>query len=288
MEYKITQLSQYALRILDDSSSGTVHSVYRRTVNLELGGQLLALQALGSPLSPISLLTDLHGGVCEAFDLRPGQEVLVTGTSLMFPGVPAGILPYEDAVITDLSLQPFSSPSEEDLIHFFTVLDSVLAVSDQGGFLPLFAQDKEPKESLVLAAAGEKISRSLRHFQEGAWQEAAEDLCALIGLGTGLTPSGDDFLCGVLAGLALLNLGAHPFTGRLRDQVRRHLTDTNDVSAAFLACALEGNFSLPVCSLAGFPDAASIAKEFGAIGHSSGMDTLCGIYHALWLCLFKG
>nr|WP_253291475.1 DUF2877 domain-containing protein [Anaerobutyricum soehngenii] len=37
------------------------------------------------------------------------------------------------------------------------------------------------------------------------WEESAQSFCRLIGLGLGLTPGGDNFLRGVLAGIIFLN-----------------------------------------------------------------------------------
>ena len=55
---EITRTSQYAFDFLNRHRRGAVHSVYKKTINLEMDGQLLAMQVSGSPLSPLSLITD--------------------------------------------------------------------------------------------------------------------------------------------------------------------------------------------------------------------------------------
>ena len=60
MNYQIKQLSIYAEQILPHLVAGTIHSVYRRTVNLTDGKQILSLQTDGSPLSPVSLICGFH------------------------------------------------------------------------------------------------------------------------------------------------------------------------------------------------------------------------------------
>ncbi len=57
-----------------------------------------------------------------------------------------------------------------------------------------------PEEDLILAAASRRLCEAKRCMKRGRWEEAALSLSALVGLGGGLTPSGDDFLCGVMAG----------------------------------------------------------------------------------------
>ena len=56
MFFHITKLSTYAMQILQNSTNGSVHSVYRNTVNVVVNDHLLALQTVNSPFSPISLI----------------------------------------------------------------------------------------------------------------------------------------------------------------------------------------------------------------------------------------
>ena len=73
MNYQIKQLSNYAEQILLHLSAGTIHSVYRRTVNLTDGRQILSLQTEGSPLSPVSLICSLSADSMNALDIKAGD-----------------------------------------------------------------------------------------------------------------------------------------------------------------------------------------------------------------------
>ena len=75
MCHVITTTSTYADQILSCRISGTVHSVYKKTINIRLGQHLLALQSTASPLSPISLITDMEGKSMDQLPIRPGQPV---------------------------------------------------------------------------------------------------------------------------------------------------------------------------------------------------------------------
>ena len=75
MNSQITELSVYADGILKQYSMGTVHSVYRKTINLSLGEKLLALQPSGTSRSPISLLTELPTDIFETLAFRAGDEI---------------------------------------------------------------------------------------------------------------------------------------------------------------------------------------------------------------------
>ncbi|MGN6331531.1 MAG: oxamate carbamoyltransferase subunit AllH family protein [Motilibacteraceae bacterium] len=94
---------------------------------------------------------------------------------------------------------------------------------------------------------------------------------ALTGLGPGLTPAGDDLLCGALAGL---HAAAHPAAARLGDVVRRLApTRTTRLSAALLVAAADGGILPELASLLAAPgpdQAAAALRRLLAVGHTSG------------------
>ena len=73
--FSITDTSDYLNELLSGETSGTVHSVYRKTINLSIGGTLAALQAKGSPISPISLITTLTSEKMESLEISAGDFV---------------------------------------------------------------------------------------------------------------------------------------------------------------------------------------------------------------------
>ena len=67
----------------------------------------------------------------------------------------------------------------------------------------IFNQRVNDDTSMMLVAAKKKIEQCTRLYRNKEYTETGIELARLIGLGIGLTPSGDDSLCGVLAGLIL-------------------------------------------------------------------------------------
>ncbi len=108
----------------------------------------------------------------------------------------------------------------------------------------------------------------------------------LIGLGPGLTPSGDDFLVGYLAGL-WSTVGSDSARMRFLTAVGSWLTEaavsTNSISAAYLKSAVRGNVAEPVATLArqiahAHPDGARAATRTAlSVGHTSGADGVLGL-----------
>jgi len=112
-------------------------------------------------------------------------------------------------------------------------------------------------------------------------------MTALIGLGAGGTPAGDDFLVGFLAGLRVTGGLARPTRRAFLDSVVRRtrslLERTSDVSRVYLAAAADGEVSERLTNLAaaiagGAPasTASRVAKEAIAVGHTSGADATLG------------
>lgn len=284
MQYLIKTTSLYAKSVLQTSPCGKVHSIYRRTINLQFGDCLLSLQSNGSPLSPISLITELDQTGMAALMLEVGQPVASTAHCIytISSKYPCSFS-FMEAQIIDLKLRPPVQPLSHSLMA------KALSLSPNFGFCSLFSGKKSalsaPKPSsnqeLVLSAAHLRIERCTHYFKAGAYELAAQELTLLLGLGIGLTPSGDDFLCGVLAGLTLGGHSRHPFSLALQNILSDHLSDTNDISRAFLICALQSQYSQAVISLPSASSPKDILDSFTSIGHSSGIDTLCGIYYAI-------
>ena len=117
-------------------------------------------------------------------------------------------------------------------------------------------------------------------------------LPALIGLGPGLTPSGDDFIGGML--IALHALGRAE-AARLLASRALPLAESasNAISRALLAAAADGQASAALHrllhdALRGDCDRMKVRlAAIGRIGHSSGWDTLAGIAAVLraWLAV---
>jgi hypothetical protein len=106
------------------------------------------------------------------------------------------------------------------------------------------------------------------------------DVARLVGHGDGLTPLGDDVLCGWLA----VHRAARVPTPRVDAAVRAHLPRTTTLSATLLDCALHGEvvpeFAAYVAAL-GTPAEPDRAAALLAVGHSSGAGLLHGARLAL-------
>ena len=140
-----------------------------------------------------------------------------------------------------------------------------------------------PPESLIsLFATARPLPRQQQNrnalFQKAFAHVAARriaDATRLIrGCGEGLTPSGDDFLCGWMLALRLQKKNTQA------RYLLPHSLGQNAVSNAFLEMAAKGHVNGPVKLLLAAPSPARI-RTVCAFGHSSGADLLCGLWFGL-------
>lgn len=109
---------------------------------------------------------------------------------------------------------------------------------------------------------------------------SAGSVSAMVGRGDGLTPLGDDVICGWLA----LHRAAGVTTTAVDHALRRLLPRTTRVSAALLESALLGEVSEAVgdhLRALGTPDEDATRQRLLAVGHTSG----AGLAHGIDLAL---
>jgi hypothetical protein len=105
----------------------------------------------------------------------------------------------------------------------------------------------------------------------------------LLGVGGGLTPSGDDFVGAALFTLHHLGIGDARWRETAGALTAAARTRTHAVSAALFADLAAGESFAPLHDLLGAADTGAMlepARRLTAIGHSSGWDMLCGMIAA--------
>jgi len=141
-------------------------------------------------------------------------------------------------------------------------------------------------------AMGERLTQAALDLGRGVRAGRLDAICdaaaRLVGLGPGLQPAGDDFLCGFLAAghcRRAARLARSRLLTSFAEAVRDLLGETTDISAGFLRDALAGRVSRPLAALA---EACSDAPgsnldgallRLAAVGHSSGLDAATGFFY---------
>ncbi len=250
--------AQIAVRLeAPGARSARVHSVFARAVNVVWDdGRLLALQGPGPLLAPFAAAVD---DVTLLGALRPGMPVAVGPLRLRAPGL---ALSWERAAWIDCAV------SAGPRIPGPAVL---LPPAPHRGHAP--GLDSVAGVGARAALADCIGRRDASRLIAGA--------CALLGLGEGLTPAGDDCLVGALAVLHAVDPG--PLTrepavaGAIAEAAEAR---TTAIGREFVLHALAGRFSEPVLAVLrarSRTESAWAAARLAALGATSGADTLGGM-----------
>lgn len=265
----LSATSDYAQELVGNMPIVYIHSIYNKTINLLIYNKLFALQPKGSYLSPVSLITDLSVAQFQQLSLFPQQQYQLN-------------LHYQNCAIFCSKLTA-CIPSEKNLLSLYSnTAQQILQQTNTAGLTQIL---KGSSDDLILSSCQKYLYEVQSLYHNKDMYNAAHKLAKFIGLGIGLTPSGDDFLCGFLAVFQRINLTKNVFYQTLTEQIQQNLDKTNLISARFLECALMQQFSSTVLAFLNLNESKSInlshiQTQFEKIGHSSGMDTLFGIYYA--------
>jgi len=260
---------------------GRVRSVHRAAIYVDLpepGGLLvIAIDDVGGV--PGGLLVDRVTDL-RRIGVRPGMTFVPTAAGWAIPSAGVGI-ETSRAITWSPALPPAA------LLDPTPKLARALAVARR------LASDSAPDDGLATPRPDEAwvvrawtlIGNQRQALVAGDLVAAVGPTVELIGLGVGLTPSGDDYLVGLLAGFAALG---DPVGIELGDAVAEHASvRTTAIGASALAHASRGAFAERLhdvlVALAGgrFADLATSIDRSTAYGATSGSDTLVGLFEGI-------
>ena len=267
--------------------NGRVHSVFRHAVNFLMDDDcFVTLMLSGKPLCPEGIVVSP-----EAF-LRPTAGVLQLSTD--------GLLPFNQGEAVCLKGNWLLSKTFAiDLDGAESVelsLSGCAVAEDVQQRLTQWLPEQLDKRGLLtglrcdVCCDHENISVFREVLLETLTQSDLDrsdlievfsrQLNRFVGLGEGLTPTGDDFLVGLLWALWVSEADRLPGFETFLYAVRSTLHKTNDISAQMLQFAVRKRFTEPLIALARVSDQMDCMEAFkriAAFGHTSGFDTLCGL-----------
>ncbi len=284
------------------AASFTIRGLHESVAYFGTVDRTYAVQNAGIALSPISLALDqpldFRASLSREDTARVQNGILTLGRL---------VIDLRTARTVDLSLSPTRDPNTiraripECLGLVRAVLADTLATrtaAAETGFgdllLPfrsLRPLTRPASPAGQMDVRGAFVSRLNALLEPGAPEAAAPAIASLTGLGPGLTPSGDDFLIGLLSALWFFK-GIRPAESllqALRPEIRLRLGGTTPVSAAFLGEAAEGRFGERICGFwtgigqGSWDQALQDLTAVARTGHSSGTDTLGGMIFGLVL-----
>jgi hypothetical protein len=277
---RISQAIEGDVRV--PGAGGTVEGVHRCAVNVRWGTGLLTVahESMGGLPNGIGVDPPI---ALDQIGIVPGMRVESDGAALRVPGASIAIVlagaaswPPAMPVLRGLRARTRIDRAEQALV---LAADQAPRVG-LGPLMAGLADHRASIGSLGRAAAG-PLADVLEALKWGRPDLAVSAAFPLIGLGPGATPSGDDLLVGLAAGLAVTE---HPLAGAFAAGVARDATGlTTSVAESYLLHAGRLEFSERVHAAAlaildgpeaELRGAVSAALAWGA---TSGVDLLVGL-----------
>jgi hypothetical protein len=280
-----------------------VHGTFESALNLRVDGRrfLVTLVGRGADDQPQGIQLASRERF-DAWPVRPGDPGRRAGDRLLFDGVVPGgwrVVDLASAAVVGRRQPAKVDPCDASWVAAWAECVGWLEARQEreGAALQLAALRGGPPPGDALggrlAGAGQALGDSIRARNVDL---AALASARLIGLGTGLTPSGDDFLCGVTAALwctSFEGTAEARFLAGWGAALASELDATNIVSATLLECAIVGSFCGALRDLAAelarsrtgdrTPALGAAMGRLCAMGHSSGMDIAAGFLFGLSL-----
>jgi hypothetical protein len=264
---------------------GQVHSVFEHVVNIACAdGALCTLASRALDDAPQTVRIDV--AACRTLGLRVGDAVLGSGESLR---IGESVRIALDAAAPWHCVLPTYPAHTGAAGENVALLRQALAHHTAG-----LRDAMGPFEQAALRTVAERTQRLANALRAGRQQDAIVHAQALLGLGPGLTPSGDDVLLGLFA---VLHLPGSPCAGWLqggRALLAAAADATNAISLAALQAAAQGRVRASIVRLlhellhgGGAALQAATARVL-AIGSTSGADIAAGLACGLEVQLFHG
>ena len=278
-----------AARTLEIARQASVYAVFERSFYLKTRSAFIAVGTADLHDGPFNLRLRTDEAMALTHDLG-----IVAGRSWSIEGT---LLRQEDGLTIDLwdtrLWRPIRTQAPIERAKLSAGLDALHErLADiplpAEGLIRLILDPSEPVNAVEKAAAPllRQLPADISTMITGSAGASFEGVIGLLGLGPGLTPSGDDLLAGALIACRRLRKGG-------RDLLPRKLffklvaERTTPISHAHLAAAFDGYGSAPLHDLLDAVIAADrLAIELALdavakIGHSSGFDALGGVILAL-------
>lgn len=258
-----------------------IHSVFNKVVNINSSdGVLYTIANKDTDNAPYTLRVDF----VESFKniIHKEDKVIIEKNKMLIGSLEIGL---SDLIIQNNKRKAITGISFSGLKTNIKIFNELIVdLGEYGGckafYLQRFLGVFENSESLVEKELSKKMDSFYKNLMDNKLEK--EDVKKLIGLGNGLTPSGDDFLTGFLASISLFN-----FNIELRDRVKSYinpfLSSTTDISSAMLKAALEDKYreylNEFIYSFFGYRQEKLVGafKNLLTVGSSSGTDMSIGV-----------
>jgi hypothetical protein len=287
---RLTAISTgYAIPYIDFDA--TIHSVFRAAVNLRPKNKDLLLTLVVASEADLPQGIRLASPKNYSFEqLSAGSDAFCRGNTLIIENSALAVEFYQGRRWQcDLPALGTNLTNPAVVEAWKCVWQSLNECQERLG-AEIVAQALLHSDGIAQTSISHGVGEIIRNLIEATRSHQLDDLSALtrlIGLGTGLTPCGDDLLVGYLAGLWCTVrdfVERRQFVSKLGQAVIHLSGRTNDISRTYLHHAAYGQVSSRLDNLAraiSRPESPGqllpVAESAMQSGHTSGMDAVTGL-----------
>lgn len=247
---------------------GKIHSIFKHSFNIEVDKDLINIGGFDNYLSCYGINIPKREIVQIISKIKLANLVRVNSNSIaIYTQNGVQNIDLYNAYKVDLKINVLDNLYTDLLIKILKILEM---------------QCIDEKIGISLNSKMKDISRKLSEKNDFDINTTVK---WLLGRGKGLTPSGDDILCGYLFILLLINDKKRLHT--IVEQINMNINLTTNISQAYLQCISNGYVNSRVyklfCSLKEhiYKDMECDINEILKIGHTSGTDLMYGMKLAI-------
>ncbi|WP_246016356.1 DUF2877 domain-containing protein [Cohnella phaseoli] len=271
-------------RIKASSFKGYIHSTFTRTINIHCleDDELYTLACDQIDNGPNTLVIDKER--LDDIELAVNVPIYAENQKLYIGN--QLVISIDKASLWESKLPEYPS-SLEALHRNMSKMKGYIDLHGKGGGIKKALEPQSPFDAEMSKMIEERTLTLLAHILRKDMPEALTSASRLIGLGPGLTPSGDDFLVGLFTVLNIPNSQLFRYRMLAHLVVQEAKTLTNEISFMALKKASRGQVRESIIHLVksiftGNDEEFTLSlNKVLTIGSTSGTDIALGIYRGL-------
>lgn len=284
--------------LIVSNNIGLVHSVYKNTINLSYNGKIVSIQPDELPKTPMIISVYDKEKRFKNLNIQVGQKALFQDGKL---NVGKNVFNLSKAQLWNPDISKIIICEEELVTEKIRLLYNLLYLqgSNDGlrdiGLWLYHMKSKSHDQKLsneLVNIAFPRILGIVESTLKGDISSAVANGIDLIGIGPGLTPSGDDFLIGFISVLFTIEPNRNIIRS-LREEFLAKISNSVDkttfLSKEFLLHSIKGEFCEVFHNIYislknnNKDEIINSTVNLLRLGHTSGIDTLSGIITGLLL-----
>lgn len=284
----------YSHRSSKHVTVGRIHSLFRRVVNFEGGdGQIYTILDKSLDNGPYAVRVDFEeNDNLFGFEIKLKDEVVIEHNKLRLGA--AISIKFDRCRIWEppsIGKKPDEIDKKQlrDNIDLYRrrLIDSQIRGGCSYYHIKGIAGRELYKAVLMERELDRRISNFIASLKSGG-SELEKDIIPLVGLGNGLTPSGDDFISGFISALGVIKDDrAKAALERIKSVLKRSVISTTDISRTMINASLEGKYRESIASFIGAilsrdkQELNLCIDKVLSIGSTSGADLSSGVVAGL-------